>query len=341
METKEITEKTAWEDFLLKCNKKTFLHSFAWGEFQKSMGNKIWRFGVFGKEGLKAVALVLKVSAKRGTFLFVPHGPIINPDSEMQYPKLLEALVIELKSIAKSEKASFIRISPIWERTKENVEMFEKLGFRNAPIHMNAEVTRELNITDTEEKLLKGMRDTTRYLIRRAPKDGVSIIKSTELRDLSEFEKVYRETVDRNHFVPFSENYLKNEFNTFNQDDEVMIFLGRYKEETISAAMIIFWSNMAFYHHGASSFKYSKIPASYLLQWEAIKEAKKRGCNIYNFWGIAPDENPNHPWRGLTLFKMGFGGYKKEYVKTQDFPLSNKYWLTYAIEKIRKSKRGL
>jgi len=141
--------------------------------------------------------------------------------------------------------------------------------------------------------------------------------------------------------VPFSENYLKNEFNTFNQDDEVMIFLGRYKEETISAALIIFWSNMAFYHHGASSFKYSKIPASYLLQWEAIKEAKKRGCNIYNFWGIAPDENPNHPWRGLTLFKMGFGGYKKEYVKTQDFPLSNKYWLTYAIEKIRKSKRGL
>ena len=50
--------------------------------------------------------------------------------------------------------------------------------------------------------------------------------------------------------------------------------------------------------------------------------------------------NP-HPWAGLTLFKMGFGGYKKEFVKTQDFPLSKLYWLTYIFEKIRKSKRGL
>jgi len=91
--------------------------------------------------------------------------------------------------------------------------------------------------------------------------------------------------------------------------------------------------------------KYPKIPVSYLLQWEAIKEGKKRGCKTYNFWGIAPESEleakKDHPWKGLSLFKKGFGGYKKEYVKTQDFPLSWKYWPIYLFEEIRKRKRNL
>jgi lipid II:glycine glycyltransferase (peptidoglycan interpeptide bridge formation enzyme) len=84
------------------------------------------------------------------------------------------------------------------------------------------------------------------------------------------------------------------------------------------------------------------------LQWEAIKEAKSRGCKTYNFWGIAPEiKNPEdikvslHPWAGLSLFKMGFGGERKEYVKTQDLDVSPKYWLNYIIEVLRKHKRRL
>jgi len=75
---------------------------------------------------------------------------------------------------------------------------------------------------------------------------------------------------------------------------------------------------------------------------EAIKEAKKRGCVLYDFWGfIDTQKNPNHPWVGPTLFKMGYGGKAYEYIKTQDFPLSGKYWLTYVFETFRKIKRGL
>ena len=48
-----------------------------------------------------------------------------------------------------------------------------------------------------------------------------------------------------------------------------------------------------------------------------------------------------HPWYGLSLFKMGFGGRSKEYIKSQDFVISQKYWLNYIIEKLRKFKRGL
>ena len=71
------------------------------------------------------------------------------------------------------------------------------------------------------------------------------------------------------------------------------------------------------YHHGASSYAHNKIPASYLPQWTAIRDALKRGDRVYNFWGIAPGtlteegfkiSEPKHPFGGVTLFKTGFGG---------------------------------
>ena len=121
-----------------------------------------------------------------------------------------------------------------------------------------------------------------------------------------------------------------------------MLFFGKYQGRIISSALIIFWQKIGFYHQAALLPQYHKIPAAYLLQWEAIKEAKKRGCILYDFWGyIDPKKQPKHPWAGPTLFQMGFGGYKKEYLKTQDFPLSKKYWLTFIFEKLRKIKRGL
>jgi len=339
MEIREINNKEVWESFLLKCNEKTFLDSWNWGEFQTREGERIWRFGIYNNEELVSVALVIKVKARRGTFLFVPHGPnIINPN-----PKILNTLLIKLKEIAKQEKAHFIRIVPIWERNEENIRVFRDLGFIPAPIHIHPEVTWELDVKPSEEELLMNMRKTTRYLIRQAQKNAdIEIVKTQDVEDLKKFNEIYSATAKRHKFTPFSLKYIQNQFSSFSPEGQILIFLGKYKNEVVSSAIIVFWQNIGFYHHGASLPKYNKIPVSYLLQWEAIKEAKERGCERYNFWGIAPDDNKKHPWAGLSLFKKGFGGYRRDYVKTQDLPLSKVYSLiTRPIEKLRKMKRGL
>jgi len=349
LKIKKINNKGIWESFLLECQKKTFLDSWNWGEFQKREGERIWRLGIYDTEQLIACALVIKIKAKRGTFLFVPHGPNIKNKESRIKNQILEVLLNELKEIAKDEKASFIRIASIWQRNEENIKIFKKIGFRKAPIHMHPEVTWELDVRPSEQELLMQLRKTTRYLIRQAQKNNdIEIIQSQDVKDLKPFSKIYQETAQRHHFVPFSLRYLENQFSSFLKDNQISIFLGRYKGKVVSSAIVVFWQNIGFYHHGASLSKYNKIPVSYLLQWEAIKEAKKRGCQFYNFWGIAPEitdkskiSGSKHPWAGLTLFKMGFGGHRKEYVKTQDFPLSAAYWLTYIFEKMRKTKRGL
>jgi len=350
MDIKEITNKDEWEEFLHGCSEKTFLQSWNWGEFQVKDGNKIWRLGAYNGALLVGVALVIKFSARRGTFLFIPHGPVVIEGLAAKDKKeILELVLAELNSIAKEEKASFIRVSPIFLRSEENASIFNDLGFREAPIHAHPEVTWELDITSAENDLLMGMRKTTRYLIRQAEKNlDIKIIKSTDIKDIEFFKPVYVETAKRHHFTAFANDYVEKELAAFLQSDQIMIFLGEYKNQVVSVAIFVFWQDICFYHHSGSLSKHNKIPVSYLLQWEAIKEAKKRGCKTYNFWGIAPNiktekdaSKSKHPWAGLSLFKMGFGGEKKEYVKTQDFVLSKKYWWNYIIEKMRKFKRSL
>jgi len=350
MKISEISSEEIWESFLLGCEEKTFLQSWNWGEFNKKMGNKIWRLGVYENEQLLGVCLVVLIKAKRGTFLLVQHGPNIIQNSKFKIQnnnlklKILEKLLNELKKIAKQENCSFIRIAPLWERNEENKKLFKDLGFREAPIHANAyEASWKLDITLPEAQLLMNMRKTTRYLIRQAIENqDITIEKSNNLKDIELYQKLNLQNAKKQNFVPFSFEFLKNEFEVFLKNNEVVLFLGKYKNELAAAALVIFWSRIGFYHQAASDSKYAKFSIPYLIQWTAIKEAKKRGCVLYDFWGyVDPKKNPTHPWAGPSLFKMGFGGYKKEYVKTQDFVLSKKYWLTWLFEKVRKMKRRL
>ena len=242
--------------------------------------------------------------------------------------------------MGKKEKVGFIRVSPILENISENLDIFKSFGFRNAPIHMmHPETTWLLDITKSEDEIFKEMRKTHRNLIRRAGKEGVEIIQSVDEKYLKAFYKIHMETVRRHKFIPFSYDYIKKEINLFKNDNQINIFSAKYKNEIISSAIVVFYGNQAFYHHGASSSKYSKIPASYLVLWEAIREAKKRNKKIFNFYGIV-ENKPKHPWFGLSKFKKGFGGYKKELLHCQDLPLNKKYLIAWMVETARKVKRG-
>jgi len=340
MDTKEIINKSQWENFILQNSEMTFLHSWNWGEFNKNTGEKIWRIGIFEDNELQAVELVIKVIAKRGSFLFVPQGPMISRKSKVESRKLLNELFVFLKKLGREEKVGFIRVSPILENTSENLDIFKSFGFRNAPIHMmHPETTWLLDITKSEDEIFKEMRKTHRNLIRRAGKEGVEIIQSVDEKYLKAFYKIHMETVRRHKFIPFSYDYIKKEIDLFKNDDQINIFSAKYKNEIISSAIVVFYGNQAFYHHGASSSKYSKIPASYLVLWEAIREAKKRNKKIFNFYGIV-ENKPKHPWFGLSKFKKGFGGYKKELLHCQDLPLNKKYLIAWMVEMARKVKRG-
>jgi len=128
--------------------------------------------------------------------------------------------------------------------------------------------------------------------------------------------------------------------NVLCKNNEALLLFAKYKGKIISGILIDFVGPMAIYHHAASDNAYRNIPANYLLLWEAIKEAKKRKKTFFNLFGIAPSDNKHHPWSGFTMFKMGFGGERVEFIHAMDLPLSALYWKTYSIDLITKKIKG-
>lgn len=335
MNIHEIKNEKEWDEYFNRIESPSFLQAWEWGEVQKLLGYKIVRLGLYNKEKLSGIAQVIKIKAKRGNFIFIPHGPISDN------PKINSELIKYLKDICNKEGFSHIRISPILEDTGRNRKIYSDAGFKESPIHMHAENIWVLPLNKPEDQLLADMRKTTRYLIRKAIKDGVEIQKARDEQALDSFWKIYQKTAIRENFTPFSKKYILSEFKEFDKTGNAMFFIGKESKngKVVSAALILFTKSSAFYHQGASL--HSKIPVSYLMQWEAIKEALERGCKLYNFWGIAPTEDPQHPWYGLSLFKKGYSGYQIDYLPTQDLVISYRYYLSYLYEKILRWRRKL
>jgi len=154
---REITLSSEWNAFFNLNGSPSFLHSWEWGEFQAKLGYTPLRLGIYEGNSLVAIALVLKIKAKRANMLFIPHGPVVNLKFEIRNLKLLlSELLTYLKNITQKEGYSFIRIAPIFQDSKEHREMFSSLGFRTAPIYMHAERLWVLDITKDEGKILKG-----------------------------------------------------------------------------------------------------------------------------------------------------------------------------------------
>ncbi len=326
-----ITNKLKWETIVSKLTDANFLQSWNWGETHRKLGKKIIRASF-----TNGVAQIIKEEAKRGTYLTCPGGPLI-PWNQ----KNLKEFVSFARDLAHSEKAIFTRIRPQVSETPQNRKLLKDFKFISAPMHMHAETTWQLDLSPSENELLRNMRKTTRYLIRKAQTMGVKIEICTDSRTVDMLFNLEIETAKRQSFVPFPKTYLKSHFDSFVSDNQIVIFNGFWQEQVISAAMIVFFNKEAVYHYSGSSGSFPDVPVNYLLQWEAIREAKKRGCKIYNFWGIAPTDNPRHRFAGVTTFKKGFGRYRLNHLHAHDLPASLLYWPNFCFESARRVLRRL
>ena len=335
---KNIEEEKEWEDYLSRHPKANFLQSWYWGEFHNALGNEIQRSGFYKNGKLIGVMLSIVEKARRARYLTIPGGPII----DWKDVRVVSSFVGEIKKIAKSTNCAFVRVRPQLEKNEFSKKIFSDYKFVGAPMYLHAELTSQLDIKKSEQELLSQMRKNTRREIKKAILLGIKVSSSSNPSSIKQFFKLQTLTAKRQRFVPFSYKYLYEEFKAFSKTNRVLVYTAYFGNKLLTMAFIIFYGKEAVYHHGASTLDGRKYPGAYVIQWEAVKEAKKRGCTRYNFWGVASPNDTNHRFYGVSVFKRGFGGYDLQYLPAQDLIIDYpRYALNFAIETLRRKIRKL
>ena len=337
---KIITSKGEWEKFVAVHNQANFLQSYNWAEFARRLHKNYFLIGIFAGSNQIGAALVIKEQARRGDYLALAGGPLLDWQDK-NIGSIFAELTDCLKKLARSEKANFVRVRPQQQDSPELRTLFEKNGYVLSPMHLTADLTLRLDLTMSDDTLLAKMRKNTRYEIKRALKLGITTQVIKEPAFLNHFFDLQVVLAKKHHFVPFNRNFLRQQFLSFLNDDQVALINASYNNQLLASAFVIFYQKEAVYHYGVSSPEIQRLPGSYAAQWAAIAEAKRRGCLIYNFWGVSPLDRPHHRFAGPSLFKRGFGGYEVQHLPAHDLPCSSSYPFIRGFELIRKKFRHL
>ena len=332
VKTKEYTEKD-WHETTKKYPEANFLQSLRYAEMNKYLGNKTLIEDFDGK----GWALAIVRDAKRGRYLEVPCGPLIDWKNE----ELVQTVFARLKEIAQEEKCVFVRIRPQLPSNKDNLALLEKHGLRQSPMHLAAEHTVIINLKEPEDTLLANMRRQTRYEVRRASKLGITVERGNSEELFREFHDIQLVTAKRQGFVPPDLDTLMAERQAF--EDKIWIYVAKTAEgEAIAYGLVVGDYLESDYYEAASTDLNRKLPGAYALLWQAMRDLKADGYERFNLWGIAPKGQPNHRYAGVTTFKTGFGGEVVEYVPAHDLVISQvKYLKDLVVETARKKRRHL
>ncbi len=298
------------------------LQSFEWGEFRKKTGIKVVRTDRFA-------LTIHKIPNTPFNIGYLPKGAM--PDKKM---------VKDLRTIGKNENCIFIQIEPNVEKGKvsPNILISQYPNIRSSFHPLFTKYTFILDLTKSEEDLLKNMHPKTRYNIKVAQKHGVSVIEDNSDKAFEIYLKLTFETTKRQKFYAHSENYHRLMWQAL-KGKIAHLFLAKYKEEVLVAWIVFVFKDTVYYPYGASSNEHREVMTSNLMMWEIIKWAKKKGLKKFDMWGaLGPNPDPKDPWYGFHRFKQGYGGELIEFVGSYDL-IIKPFW--YELYKIADKLRWL
>ena len=251
----------------------------------------------------------------------------------------------EVDAICKKHRAIFLKTEPdIWE-SDNSIRRVPKSGdfeLRLSPNNIQPPCTIIVDIRGSEEDILARMKQKCRYNIRLAEKKGVTV---RTWDDIDGFHKMIQITGGRDGFGVHSLAYYHRAYELFHPTGTCELLVAEFESKPLAALMVFAHGRRAWYIYGASNDEERNRMPTYLLQWEAMRWAKSRGCEEYDLWG-APDEdeavleaqfeNRSDGLWGVYRFKRGFGGKLKRAAQAMDKvynPLMYKLYLWCMAER--------
>lgn len=321
MKTWIQSEKLEWDNLVRQSPDGGFLQSWAWGEFNQDLGNAVYNIS---NESSNILAQVLQLRAGNQWILSIPRGPImVEKVSEQDVTNFFA----ELKQWAKERQSFLIRFDA--PQPMPAMKGLYKADRERNPVH-----TIRLATDKSEDELLQAMKSKHRYNIRLAQKKGVEVFASAKPEDAATFFDLMQKTTDRQGFASYDQDYFTQLMKSLAGSHQAQWLFARYEGKIIAGLLLGFFGSTCIYLHGASDNEYRGLMAPHLLQWEAIKEAKRRGM-VYDFWGVAgnPPLKQEESWLGISRFKQGFdpSATIMEYPGTYELPSHKTLYFLYKL----------
>ena len=301
-----IVSLTEWNQFLSQYPNAHLLETGEWGELKSAFGWKALRM-ITGNIGVQILFRKLPLGFTIG---YIPKANVE------------QSLWKEIDSICKQNHAIFLKWEPdFWD---DEIQDMWNLELRTSPHNIQPPRTIIIDIKGSDEEILARMKQKTRYNIRLAEKKGVTV---RAWDDIESFHKMMLLTGNRDGFGVHSLEYYKCAYELLHPKQMGELLVAEYAGRPLAALFVARNGNRAYYLYGASTDEERNRMPTYLLQWEAMKWAKARGCEEYDLWGV-PDEDEatleanfekrNDGLWGVYRFKRGFGGELKRAVQAMD-----------------------
>ncbi len=338
---RQVATQAEWDRLVLSLPQPHLLQSWLWGEIKHSFGWRperwVWEDAA-GK--LVAAAQVLERRLPGPlplTVLYTPKGPLLGWEDQAVRTAVLD----DLETLARRRGVVQLKIDPDlpvgyglpgqddhrpnptgtdvmailadrrWTASDENIQ------FANTMI---------VDLRRSEDKLLADMKQKTRYNVRLAARKGVDI-RAGITADLDLLYQMYAETSIRDGFVIRSPSYYQEVWGRFMQAGQAQPLIASVGGEPVAALIVFAFGPTAWYLYGMSRDAHREKMPNYLLQWEAVRWAKTKGCERYDLWGAPDTFDESDPMWGVYRFKDGFNARVMRTIGPWDFS-SNRflYW---------------
>jgi lipid II:glycine glycyltransferase (peptidoglycan interpeptide bridge formation enzyme) len=295
------------------------MQSWEWGEFRKQR-QPINRLGVY--EGQKLVKGFLvtwtKIKGTSWQFGYIPMGPLPSVED-----------IQELRQLGKGRKALGIRMEPDVQKMEieGNSAVFKWLREGR---HLFKPKTFWLNLTLSEEEMLKRMHPKGRYNIKVAKKHEVEVKEDSGENAVDKYlELMFAGTAKRQRFYAHNAGYHRKLWEVLHPAGIAYMFAAKYKSTTLAQWIIFKFKEKIYYAYGAFADEHREVMAPTLMLWETARWGKQQGCKTYDLWGAEEG-------KGYSRFKEQFGPDVVEMAGTWDLPI----WIAgYRIFRIAEEWR--
>ncbi len=316
------------------------LQSEAWGQFRRAMGIDTVRIDGW-------LLTFHKLPFTPYTVGYFPKGPLPT-----------RSMIDTLIKVGKQKRAIFVQLEPNVPCHCEDPERSE--GDAAISIHPSTEIasliarndnlrlshhplfpkyTFVLDLTKSEEELLKAMHPKTRYNLKVAQRHGVVIRQDDSLDTFASYLSLMRDTTSRQGFYAHNETYHRRMWETLHSAGIAKLFTATYQGKILAAWIIFVWKDTIYYPYGASCREHRETMAPTLLLWEIARWGKKAGYKAFDLWGsLGPNPDEHDPWYGFHRFKQGFNPDLVEFIGSYDLIINKPlYYLYRMVDRLRWS----